>query len=772
MGPRTELGKTITSELSRLRRATAEDTNVKLFDNDFKVKKSGQKMAFYINVYGNEIDFIEFESMKDFATSMLTSAINIASYHPSNLLNEIVLKGEIDVAKNVILVDNRVTGATISGVGLAADLRAVSNVVIKASAPVSTDNKEMKATLEPSAVVEIDASLTLDAGVFRHGARFASTVHTSSVIDVLIVRSDSEFRFRFNTPRDKIELLNARSEVFVIHGDYESLVEPGTTRTLNGCTIQLPEVIGMKVCMAGKVPKPWYIARRGFVKPFDLAVTIEKTDKMMEGIEFKIIKTSDKFSVTFDTPGSAVDRKREFLIQKMPADETGLQMIAQCPKRHVRIEAAYPGMNGVGNPRFVATVKDKQTNKIDVYSLVASFKDPGGLHLVAKCPYLSEPATLDFAQVSNSIEITSNYPLDKPLRIKAEIGKTNPGYIAEGSLAVKGVDASTKMIFVNNGDHIHGAFNLEYTLEGKRTEKASYELKIKGADTERGYHYNGVSTWTSTCHPDYNNKATFDVLRGRESRRHKMQVWWGDQFRDESKTLKLNFDVKKKGDFGFGLTSTVQLFAQAYSPAFGFNWEAKYNNKFDLQQNPRITSELFVMSHGETLVKFDFLFDRQTPKTNIRVSLVAPQTRLVFNDNSEEIAKGKYKGGTDIEWGNEGKKLTLNYTTEIMSNGNHELSLQLRAPGMKPIQHRHLIRIARDLTLQTETMIDGKEYIVFEVKQEDQSLAFNFIGQKIKINYNRVVKGKAVDAKLDIMSKIVYTRPISLVVHKDSPGSK
>ncbi|OQR71154.1 hypothetical protein BIW11_11172 [Tropilaelaps mercedesae] len=768
MGPRTAVGNAITNQLTRWKRATAEDTNVVQFDDAVKVEKPQQKMAFYVNVHGNEIDFVEFDSLQEFAAQMMSSAVNVMRYHPANFLDEVTLSGEIDIAKNAILADKRITGATISGVSLATDLRATSNVVLKASAPVPSATKETRVTLEPSAVVQIDASLTLDAGVFRHGARLATTIHTSSVVDVLIVKTDEEFRFRFNTPREKIELLNAKSEVFIIHGDYESRVEAGTTRSFDGCTIQLPEVIGMRVCLTGTVPKPWYIARRGFVKPFDIAVTIEKTDKSMEGIEIRAEKTSTKLALVFDTPGSTTDRRREFVVRRY-TDRVGFQVLWQCPRKRVDLQAYYTSAMPAPGPKFMMLITDKQSMKTDEYSLSATYMDIGTVVYEANCPHLSAPATLTIFADGNALDIKSNYPMEKPLTFHAEYTKSDKNVnVVNAYLTVKGIDASAKATFLIARELLHGTLNAEYTLEGRKTEKAAYEVKVKGSAMDKGYHYNGVSTWTSTCHPAFNNKATFDLLRAGDSRKHKVQVWWGGQFRDESKTLKLNFDAKKKGSFGFGSTSTTQIFCQVFSPVFGLDWEAKYNNKVDLQRKPRITSELFVTSHNEMLVKFDFLFDRQTPQTTTRMSLIAPDTRLT----STELGKGNYKGTTDIEWGTEGKKLTIDYSAEIMSNGNHGLSMQLRAPGMKPIQHRHLIRIARDITLQTETLIDGKEYIVFEVKKEDKSLAFNLMGQMITINYVRAVNGKKVDGRLDIRSKVIYTRPIKLIIHKDSPGKR
>jgi len=774
IGPTTALGKGIANELSRRQTRSTDQSSFGRFDNEVDIDKDPeQKLSFYVNVHGNEIDYVEFASFKELTAKMMNSAVQLMRYHPNNVMNEIAIQGQIDIAKNVVLFDDRVTASTILGVGLVSEIRTVANMVLKASAPMPDGSGLIKASLEPSAVLQVDVSLTLDAGVFRHGSRVATTLHTSSVVDIEITKRDDEFKFRFNTPRDKIELLNAKSEVFIIRGDFETPFEIKNKRPLNGCTVKLPEILGMTACVAGEVPQPWYIARRGFVRPFNFALTLEKTDKDMEGIEFTVQRGPGSWSATLDTPGSKTDRRRElhFKLSTRHQMFESLDISARCPAREVSLNVG--GMTDDFTNWMRVLITDRQTSKTDEYGIFVKALSFREIIFKATCPHLKEPAKLFFNLHDDSIELESNYPEKNPLRFKSSIAETATGVVYTTNLSVADLNAVSKWnIDSRSREAFHASFVTEYAFTGHKAEQFTYELSLKKPNTPTGYQLSGTSTWKSTCHPQYNNKLTFHAQSVADSRKHKLQFWWGEKFDDEGKTVKINIDARKKGDFRYGSATTLQLYAQAYSPEFGVNYDVKYTTKVDLQRSMRLVGELIVNRDDDTIVKFDALFERNSPRTTLKLALIAPNTKLSLTDESEEIARGKYKGNSEIEWGFNGQKLQADYETELLGDGNHELKMILRAPNMKPIEHRHLIRLARDIQLETQTMIDGKEYIVFEIKKEDQSLAFNFIGQKVQVKYTRDVKDKAVDIKLDIKSKVIYTRPISLVIHKDSPGKK
>ncbi|XP_018494601.2 apolipophorins [Galendromus occidentalis] len=752
------------------RRASRDSTDVERFDNDFKNEiATDEKMSFYVNIYGNEIDFVEYNSVKELTSQMLMSVVKVYSLHPSALLNNIVLEGQIDIAKNALLVDKSVSTATITGLGLVLEMRAVTNTVLKASAPASNEAGFMKASLEPSAVVQVDGSLTLSAGVFRHGARFASTIHTSSVVDVEITRREGEFKFRFNTPREKLEILNAKSEVFAVQGDYETPITAKAVRNLDGCTMQLPEIFGMSACISGTVPKPWYMAGRGFVKPFNFALTLQKTDTNMEGVEFSYLYSRNSFSFVFDTPGSTVDRRSEFHYK---STDSSVTVWGQCPRKTFHF-----GISTESEDFVVFRIVDKETEKADEYAIrirygLGAIFISNELGLEFSCPHLREPLTLAIKNVNQKTEILSNYPQSNPLNITVNVGQTS----LNATISVGDLDASSRLSMHEEKDRRtakwHGVMHTTYKIGDKKTQKFHYELKLREDYNDNVVHSSALSTWTSTCHPQYNNKLAYDRQIEDESRKHKIQAWWGEKFTDDDKTIRIATESKQKGSFGYGRMTTLQLRGQVYSPALGLDYDVNFDNKIDLEKTPRITSELFVASDKKTLVKFDYTFDRHSKKTTVRASLIAPYTSLRLSDDSEEVSKGKYKGTCELGWGLEGKKLSIDYTTELMANGNHDVKLNIRAPNMKPIQHRQLVRIARDVELKTETLIDGKEYLVFEIKRQDKDVAFNFVGQRLQVKYSRSVKDKALDVKLDVHSKVYYTRPISLTIHKDSPGKK
>lgn len=109
IGPRTPIGKVLTKELSRSKRATDKEENEDQFDNEVvsTQEKKQVRGSFFIRIFGNEVTFVEYNSQEELMKKLISTVQFVYDFNPSTLMAELVGEGEVNIVENALLWDAR-----------------------------------------------------------------------------------------------------------------------------------------------------------------------------------------------------------------------------------------------------------------------------------------------------------------------------------------------------------------------------------------------------------------------------------------------------------------------------------------------------------------------------------------------------------------------------------------------------------------------------------------------------------------------------------------
>ncbi|KAJ9583535.1 hypothetical protein L9F63_022120 [Diploptera punctata] len=287
------------------------------FDAKSKLEKDPYA-SIYTRVFGNEIQYSEFHGLKD----MLSSLSDLSYF---DITRKISQEENINYTKSFVIVDGLYSIPTCVGFPMNLNLNgtAVVSFKLQGHANIKWNSLDIEGSISPSAAVAFTGTMAVDAKVAKAGIRLLNTLHTNTYIDGKIkIQGGNLIEFKLNVPRDKIEVLEVSSQLFVLNND-QYLESKGIEDNMENYKICSTEFItslsGMKSCMeltyvnTSVKPEAPYFPLTG---PFKFHVDITKVDtfsayvlifKQQEVRTINYWETLLNFH--FDTPGSKVNRK-------------------------------------------------------------------------------------------------------------------------------------------------------------------------------------------------------------------------------------------------------------------------------------------------------------------------------------------------------------------------------------------------------------------------------------------------------------------------------
>ncbi|KAL5015760.1 hypothetical protein ScPMuIL_005349 [Solemya velum] len=281
-------------------------------NNMFGALKDKLKASMYLRVFGNELQYTNLAGPE-----MSGDGFNILEFFIKLAKNR-----DYSVSKSLMFLDSTMIIPTASGLPLNLTVNGTATIDLKASGRMDLRKPStsllIDGTLQPSGAVQISSMMSVDAYVTKGGLKMTSTLHSSTALQGRVEMSKSQIvSVEINTPRDKMEILDVRTEFFTVHRDIETrqnlITENRKEKSV--CTGPwLAKMSGLELCGAVEFSNASMVTDAPyfpFTGPVVMSLVLHKRDTHT-GYKFeaKKIKTADEslYRVFFDTPGSKVDR--------------------------------------------------------------------------------------------------------------------------------------------------------------------------------------------------------------------------------------------------------------------------------------------------------------------------------------------------------------------------------------------------------------------------------------------------------------------------------
>uniref|UniRef100_A0A1B6BYM2 Vitellogenin domain-containing protein n=1 Tax=Clastoptera arizonana TaxID=38151 RepID=A0A1B6BYM2_9HEMI len=271
---------------------------------------------------------------------------------------------DLDYQKARVFLDATVTYPTALGLALkfkvlggsAAKIKIDSKLdvkeIIRAIKESNTHlNTDIKFQLIPSASIELNSLITMDADVLQTGVKVSANLHSSTGTDIsLHILDGSGIDLKVGIPVKNQELVSFKSSIVSVvrekgQPESNSPVNFNTKRSeYGGCFDQLTPFIGLTFCGEISAPMEGFRALSPAYGPSKLVLRIEKEDDSLTSYHFKAHYDNKdpnavEFLVVLDTPNSKSDRKLGLIIgaKSKPRQEISLKAIS--PWKKITAEA-------------------------------------------------------------------------------------------------------------------------------------------------------------------------------------------------------------------------------------------------------------------------------------------------------------------------------------------------------------------------------------------------------------------------------------------------
>ncbi|CAL4079365.1 unnamed protein product, partial [Meganyctiphanes norvegica] len=371
----------------RQQKNSNEETTLESFLDKMTDEPEG---SYYLKVFGNELYYNHFYGLDDM---MKGSGFT----NPLQFLMELARKGDVDYTKSYQLLDSHLVFPTITGLPVALNIKGSATVAMRMSGNFnvrSLKNINVEGHFHPSAALKIDSSMIVDAHVTRSGMKMVSSMYTSSYVDGKIqVKGGKLVDIQINTPKEKMEVIDVKTEFFHVKDNEVSKVETEDTRTSISCTSVIP---GMKVCNEMSYTRSSDESPKFPLSgPVAAHIYLENTDSH-SGYIFNFNSKSNQFNILFDAPGSNIDRKLSLSLTKKTKE---VEIDVYTPFKAFKAIGSYEWHNNNKNAKLDITADGK-----DQYNAVIALQTTGNK---------MEPSLLITSPEGEVLSIAAGLQLDK-----------------------------------------------------------------------------------------------------------------------------------------------------------------------------------------------------------------------------------------------------------------------------------------------------------------------------------------------------------------------
>ncbi|XP_054278128.1 uncharacterized protein LOC128996709 [Macrosteles quadrilineatus] len=321
--------------LKNMRESNVENNGViETMSKSFtKGTKNEPQGAMFVRILGNELYLTQFTGLGEFMD--LKSVKKQGLKHLKESLSSIFTNKNFDYSKSFRFLNTEHVIPTILGLPLKVKVNGTASVGMRLKTELDFDNilKTSSGNIvllaNPSAAVAIDGKMTVDAVFSQASVETKGSLSSNTYLDTNIkVEKGKVIDVFVNVPRDKVEIINVTSAVYVKKRDQlveiEGVGEVSEQDTCSG--VHVPTLSGMRVCTqyvlrnASAIEDSPYFPLTG---KFQYALALQKSDDFEfyrfhlkqnfnaladANAHFLRYYTGD-FEIEMDTPGSKINRR-------------------------------------------------------------------------------------------------------------------------------------------------------------------------------------------------------------------------------------------------------------------------------------------------------------------------------------------------------------------------------------------------------------------------------------------------------------------------------
>nr|CAD7460027.1 unnamed protein product [Timema tahoe] len=553
--PDKSLRKTLRNIKDRFRSQQEEIENgigalARSFDVKGKLDRAA-RASLYARVFGNELKYSQFEGLEDVTGGLA----GLAS--PWEVLSRLLSGNTVDYSKSLVFVDASYVIPTSIGLPLEFTVNGSASIALKMGGKIDLEELWTRGSMDvqghvmPSVAVEFSGLMSVDAFVSKAGVRSVSTLRSNTYLDGKVkVQNGKIADVKINVPRDKVDILDVTSKLFLVGGAPESqeIVElRGVVEDKErhkACTPQiLSTLTGMQLCgelsyrNASRFPDSPYFPLTG---PFILSVFADKTDVFdsyelnYRGVrELTKFKDQMTYQLNVDTPGSRVDRKLKLLFS-LDNSNKAVKVNVMTPFFRLETDAKLEDdLNGKG---FDVSVRLNDDEVLDARGAArASFNGNMGRYqpffslTVMNRKLVDLTGRVDFVTGSKYIGDFNLLGFTKdPVLISGDLNVDREKWEVSASFKADAINGSVHSSARFNDDFMSVKATAQYGLPGRKEQSVVFSAKtqrsLKGTLAQRSAYLN----IQMSAFPQYGVELSLDEQRSSDYLERRAQLGLGE----------------------------------------------------------------------------------------------------------------------------------------------------------------------------------------------------------------------------------------------------
>ena len=518
---------------------------------NMKEKSADVKIDAFLRVFGAEIGIINYRG--DLRKVELLSGMESRIVEAWRDLIQGAKNVNIDVARSLMLLDTTVVFPTVAGFPLRLSVNGTTTIGLGLESQMDLPailkdplNANIKLKLNPLAVTELSAAMTVDIAVAKTGIKMAATVHSSMAADFTArLQQGTAAEVRLDLPKSKVTLVDFTSELLLIQqvGDKSESSKPvqvanKVSYERGGCSERTTAVTGMRLCASSSltIPRPQSDLSKDPAPAFPLsgpgsfAIVLEKSEPSMKGyLLIANIKQqgpkASSFDMTLDTPGSTTSRTVTVKGSLTSAPTLSVKVEGKAPWGSVGAEGEIVNQDNVKSVQLKIVSQDKREyfGKVQVDVSRADRKYSYSASVEAGWPQQARAVLLEgkFAHVvGNSIQMSlkpSGPYANVPLSVQGAISREFSANIQK--IALTDLELITPLgrmivsIDIGRNDLTYSAnYNMKYGREQSKMQSVIFNGQVQRMNQPDGaVSYKTNAIYKSSRFPRMNVDLKWDL---------------------------------------------------------------------------------------------------------------------------------------------------------------------------------------------------------------------------------------------------------------------
>jgi len=784
---------------TRSKRASIKSNELVTLDKivNMKEKTSDVKIDAFLRIFGAEIGMLNYRG--DLRKVELLSGIESRIVEAWRDIIQGAKNVNIDVARSLMLLDTTVVFPTVAGFPLRLSVNGTTTVGLGLQSQMDLPailrdplNANIKLKLNPLAVTELSAAMTVDIAVAKTGIKMAATVHSSMAADFTArLQQGTAVEVRLDMPKSKVTLVDFTSELLLIEQvankderSKEVQVANKVSYERGGCSERTTAVTGMRLCASSSltIPRPGSDLSKDPAPAFPLSgparfsVVLEKSEPSMKGylLLANLKQQGPKamsFDMTLDTPGSTTSRTVTVKGSLTTAPTLSVKVEGKAPWGSVAAEGEIVNQDTVKSIQLKIVSQDKREYfgkiNVDISRADRQYSYAGSVE--AAWPQQTRAVLLEgkFAHVvGSSIELSlkPSGPYAKvPLSVQGAISREFSANVRKIALTnleiITPLGKMTVSSDIGRNDLTYSAnYNMKYGREQSKMQSVTFNGQVQKMPQNDGVDsYKTNVLYKSSRFPQMNIDLKWDLQHSFTLLSNTMILVHGLESEQATNRLYINQYSLIKGEIIKKDYISENKLEVTY-PRYALNFKMDQQFKVD-ERNIKglLTVQLDNLRLLDT--ELAFVLAPKDPRNlyELNARLAWPGRTMTLTDTGKRIDANSFSMSPVFDM-QPGRKIELNGKASLISDQNGlsvNLDSELRVEGVNsPIKLRHSFQSTRDKTVATSNTIewDGQPQLVLSGKMFQRTPTMPAV--ELSLIWNGRVDGKLEARISKIESKV------------------